>query len=116
MEKMLEMAILLDHYGRFLTPRQWEIMDYHCNHDYSLQEIAEHLKISRQGVHDGLKKAEKILLDMEEKLGLVRRYFSQKQRIKEVLHRLNHIKSMDLDKALLAQLDELEVWVQKIEF
>ena len=50
---------------------------YH-EENLSLSEIADEFGISRQGVHDALKNAEKSLLEYEEKLGLIRRFIERK--------------------------------------
>jgi predicted DNA-binding protein YlxM (UPF0122 family) len=88
------MILLFDYYGEALTPRQRECFDQHYNDDLSLAEIAEHLGISRQGVRDNIVRAEKALLDMEEKSGLLaRRTENQKtaQRLLEIAAELNEI-------------------------
>ena len=43
-------------------------------HGYSQEEVAERIGVSRQAVHDALRKAEKTLTDMEGKLRLVEKY------------------------------------------
>ena len=43
-------------------------------HGYSQEEVAERIGVSRQAVHDALRKAEKTLTDMEGKLRLVKKY------------------------------------------
>lgn len=73
MERNIELSCLLDCYGAFLTDRQRKLLDLHVNEDFSLGEIADGEGISRQGVHDALRRAEQQLLEMEEKLGLYRR-------------------------------------------
>ncbi len=70
-EKLIEMCLLLDVYGKLLTQKQHDLMDFYYNEDLSLGEIAENLGISRQGVRDGLVHAEEALRDYEEKLMLV---------------------------------------------
>ena len=50
-----------------------------------MQEISEELGVSRQGVHEALKKAEKSLQGFEEKLGLVARFRSQEQVLQNAL-------------------------------
>ncbi len=70
-EKLIEMCLLLDVYGKLLTPKQHDLMDFYYNEDLSLGEIAENLGISRQGVRDGLVHAEEALRGYEEKLGLM---------------------------------------------
>ena len=44
------------------------------NEDLSLAEIAQEIGISRQGVHETIKKTEEELLFYEEKLGLAKRF------------------------------------------
>lgn len=72
--KPFEMCLLFDFYGDMLTEKQKELFDLYYNEDLSLSEISEHAGITRQGVRDGIVRAEHILREMEEKLGLVSRY------------------------------------------
>lgn len=74
MAKDLKISYLLDFYGEMLTAPQREMVEAYHNEDLSLGEIAEERNISRQGVRDAVKRAEQQLLEMEEKLGLVRRF------------------------------------------
>ena len=81
MQNKLELSLLIDYYGAFLTDNQCEMLKLNCEEDFSLAEIAEQKGISRQGVRDALQRGEKILLEMEEKLGLAardRRSFRQR--------------------------------------
>jgi hypothetical protein len=70
MEKNLHVGVLLDLYGRLLTERQYEMMNMYYGDDLSLSEIAEQYKISRQGVHDAVKRGEETLEHYDEILGL----------------------------------------------
>ena len=74
MAKNLELALLLDFYGEMLTEKQRDMVDYYYNEDLSLSEIAENEGITRQGVRDSIKRAESQMLEMEERLGLARRF------------------------------------------
>lgn len=74
MAKNLEIAYLLDFYGDLLTEKQRDAVEYYYNDDLSLSEIADNLGISRQGVRDSIKRAEAILFNMEETLGLAKRF------------------------------------------
>lgn len=74
MPKDLRISILLDFYGEILTGTQRETVDAYYNQDMSLSEIAGDRGISRQGVRDAIKRAEQLLIEMEEKLGLVKRF------------------------------------------
>ena len=69
-----ELAMLLDFYGPLLTEKQGEMMRLRVEEDLSLSVIAESFGVSRQAVHDALRKAEKTLTDMEGKLRLVKKY------------------------------------------
>lgn len=72
--KNMEVALLLDFYGDMLTEKQRDVMELYYNHDLSLAEIAENDGITRQGVRDSIKRAETQLLDMEDRLGLNKRF------------------------------------------
>ena len=61
---------LLDTYGLFLTERQRLVLSRHLDEDLSLQEIAEQEGISRQGVHDAIRRGEQQLLSFEAGLHL----------------------------------------------
>ena len=73
MDKLLEIVSLLDCYGELLTEKQRNVMELYYSEDLSLSEIAEHEKITRQGVHDSIKRSEQYLFEMEQKLGFVAR-------------------------------------------
>jgi predicted DNA-binding protein YlxM (UPF0122 family) len=87
-EDIYEMSVLLDFYGQLLTPRQYDIMDLYYNSDLSLGEIAENLGISRQGVHDSIRKAKLALESYEERLGLVERFKVQEVNAEKALKSL----------------------------
>ena len=72
-EKNLQLAELIDTYAELLTDRQQRLLDLYYNQDLSLGEIAEDVGISRQGVRDSIKKAERELAFFDEKLHLVAR-------------------------------------------
>ena len=74
MAKDLKISFLLDFYGEMLTQKQREVIEYYYNDDLSLAEIADNEGITRQGVRDSIKRAEAQLLEMEERLGLARRF------------------------------------------
>ncbi len=74
MSKNLEISLLLDFYGDMLTEKQRDMVDYYYNDDLSLAEIAENEGITRQGVRDSIKRAEAQMLEMEERLGLTKRF------------------------------------------
>jgi len=67
--KNLEISLLFDTYGEYLSDKQREVFDFYYNEDFSLSEIAEHTGMTRQGVRDWIKRTEQQLIELEEKLG-----------------------------------------------
>ncbi|MBO8137724.1 MAG: putative DNA-binding protein [Desulfotomaculum sp.] len=88
MEKVIKITLLYDFYGQLLTERQQRFIELYYGHDFSLGEIAEEYKVTRQAVHDTLKRAEKILNDYEEKLGLLKKFMAERKKINEALELL----------------------------
>ena len=84
MNKILEQALLYDFYGELLTPHQKEIYEQFVLEDLSLSEIAEGAGISRQGVHDLVKRCQRSLEGYEAKLHLVERFLSVKEKGGEI--------------------------------
>lgn len=85
MEKIFEQGLLYDFYGELLTEHQQSIYEEAVFNDMSLSEIAEDAGISRQGVHDLIKRCDKILLDYESRLHLVERFEQAKGKISEIV-------------------------------
>lgn len=73
MMKDLRFVLLLDCYGSLLTERQYALLDGYYNEDLSLAELAEPLSISRQAVHDSIRRGEKQLEAYEEQMGIAAR-------------------------------------------
>lgn len=84
MAKDLRISYLLDFYGELLTETQREAVDAYYNQDMSLSEIAADRDISRQGVRDAIKRAEQQLTEMEERLGLCRRFEDMQKKLEAV--------------------------------
>lgn len=81
MNKFLKQALLYDFYGELLTEHQKDVYEQVVLEDYSLSEIAQMKGISRQGVHDLVKRCQKILEGYEAKLHLVEKFLSVKEKI-----------------------------------
>ena len=84
MEKIVERNMLYDFYGELLTPHQQEIYESIIFQDLSLSEVAEIHGISRQGVHDLVRRCQKALEEYEEKLRLVERFLSIKEKVGKI--------------------------------
>ena len=63
--------------------------------DYTLSEIAESLSVTRQAVHDMLRRSEELLSFYEERLGLLRRFSSQTAELGAVYDALRELPSSD---------------------
>ena len=74
MDNIAKKNLLYDFYGELLTEHQRQIYEDAVYNDCSLSELAEEYGISRQGVHDLLRRCDKILEDYESKLQLVERF------------------------------------------
>ena len=84
MEKIVERNMLYDFYGELLTPHQQEIYESIIFQDLSLSEVAEIHGISRQGVHDLVRRCDKLLEGYENKLHLVERFVTLKSSVSEL--------------------------------
>ena len=84
MEKIVEIAVLFDYYGKLLSEKQYNVVDQHCNEDLSLKEIAELNGISKQGISDILSRAEKKLRFYEGELKLISKFDKINSSLKEI--------------------------------
>lgn len=85
MEKIFEQALLYDFYGELLTPHQRNLYEDAVYNDMSLGEIAQEYGISRQGVHDLIRRCDKILQEYEDKLHLVGKFTQAKEKVGEIV-------------------------------
>jgi predicted DNA-binding protein YlxM (UPF0122 family) len=116
-DKIVQIALLFDFYGQLLTEKQMEIVDMYYNNDLSLGEISEQQGISRQGVYDTLKRAEKTLYGYEEKLGLLDRFLKQKESMNKIIEMLDELLNKDeFDKQdIKEKLDGIKEYVEHYE-
>ena len=74
MEEFLQQTLLYDFYGELLTEHQRKVYEEVVLNDLSYSEAAEMFGVSRQGVHELVKRCNKILSEYESKLHLVERF------------------------------------------
>ena len=84
MDDIARKNLLYDFYGELLTEHQRLIYEDAVCNDYSLSELAEEYRISRQGVHDLLKRCDRILEDYEQRLNLVEKFEKLRRLAKEI--------------------------------
>jgi hypothetical protein len=97
MDKYSRAGILVDIYGGLLTERQSEALSLYLSEDCSLSEISEKLSVSRQAVHDIIKRSMNQLEEYESKLKLYERSLSNRETEKQIAECL---KENDIKKAL----------------
>ena len=84
MAKDYRISVLLGFYGDVLTDKPRDMIEFYYDDDLSLAEIAQNEGITRQGVRDNIKRGEAVLLDMEERLGLVKRFEDMKKDLESI--------------------------------
>ena len=84
MEKFVEQTLLYDFYGELLTEHQRSVYEDVVLNDYSCTEVAQERGISRQGVHDLIRRCDLILEDYEEKLHLVEKFLKIREKVEEI--------------------------------
>ena len=84
MEKIVEQTLLFDFYGELLTEHEKIIYEDVVFGDLSFTEAAEARSISRQGVHDMIKRCNKILAEYEDKLHLVEKFQVIKGKVEDI--------------------------------
>ncbi len=116
MEDILEITLLFDFYSSLLTEKQRDIFDMYYNLDFSLQEIADELSISRQTVFDTIKRSKANLYSFEEKLQLVNRHQKIKKDISTSLENIKDVLSnLDITTHSYDKLLETKKILQNIE-
>lgn len=102
LENLEYKGMLYDFYGELLTQHQKKIYEDAILNDLSLSEIADEQGISRQGVHDLIKRCDKILAGYENKLHLVEKF----SRIKLNIQQINRLTDNEQIKRLSNEIIE----------
>ncbi len=98
----MEQGLLYDFYGTLLTEHQRRIYEDVVLNDMSLSEIAEIAGISRQGVHDLIRRCDRALEEYENKLHLMERF----SRISKKLERIGQIAQQEEIRRLADEIRE----------
>lgn len=102
--KMTRIAWLFGFYGPLLTEKQRNLVELYYHHDYSLAEIASLVGVSRQAVHDLLKRAENSLEEYEAALKLLSKHLRQKEMVQKIQERLSE---SDVEQELVEEISNL---------
>ncbi|MDD6351214.1 MAG: sigma factor-like helix-turn-helix DNA-binding protein [Lachnospiraceae bacterium] len=74
MEDKIRQGDLYDFYGMLLNPHQREVFEDYVLNDLSLGEIAENNGVSRQGVHDLIRRCTRQMEEYESKMQLIHKF------------------------------------------
>ena len=105
MDSHTRMCMLLDFYGQMLSDRARETLELYFAEDMSLSEIADDTGVSRQAVHERVRRAQSTLEALEAKLGLASRFGRHRQWASEALTALD-ADDRDTARQILLQLAE----------
>ncbi|WP_455618660.1 YlxM family DNA-binding protein [Eisenbergiella sp.] len=104
MEKIVEQGLLYDFYGELLNEHQRRIYEDAVLNDMSLSEIAQEAGISRQGVHDLIKRCDKTLEDYESRLHLMEKFRNIAEKLEEIKQLAPDEKIRNLADEILAEM------------
>lgn len=108
LQERVALSMLYDFYGALLKENQQQMFEAYILEDYSITEIAAEMGITRQGVHDAIKRTTKQLREYEQKLGLVKRFQEQREMIKQLHDRLREMNISDDDAKWKQIFDTLQ--------
>ena len=106
MEEKVAQAYLYDFYGELLNEHQRRIYEDFVFADLSLGEIAEQQGISRQGVHDMIRRCTRTLEGYEEKLHLIGKFRQAKQKAERIRALAGEFRT-SRDDALIAEIGRI---------
>jgi predicted DNA-binding protein YlxM (UPF0122 family) len=108
LDAIAEISILYDFYGSLLPPKQREIFRLYYEDNLSLGEIAEEYGLTRQGIHETVKRGEKKLRDFEKRLGLIRKFNQEKQTVDKLKRDIDQlIQKRKEDVQLILKLEQI---------
>ncbi|MDD2418012.1 MAG: YlxM family DNA-binding protein [Oscillospiraceae bacterium] len=114
MAKNMEISLLFDFYGDMLTEKQGNMIEFYYNDDLSLAEIAENEGITRQGVRDSIKRAESQLLEMEDRLGLAKRFHEMKNGFESIKVAARDIQEFNARYGFSKDIEERAVCILEV--
>ncbi len=113
MESIVKQSLLYDFYGELLTEHQRAVYEDAVFNDMSLGEIAQERGISRQGVHDLIKRCDRLLEGYEEKLHLISKFQKTRKMVEDICQRLQAFKETK-DESLIAQIEQISVDIMEL--
>lgn len=114
-DEIAKASLLYDFYGALLTEKQRQVMALYHEENLSLSEIANEFGISRQAVHDTLKKAEQALEDYDNKLNLIDKLVRTEEVIAEIDRQIEEIASETKDSQMVERLGKIKSIIDSLE-
>ena len=115
MEEIVQLSLLFDFYGEMLGDHKKKIFEDYVLNDYSLAEIADEEGISRQGVHDIVKRCTKQLNEYETTLHLVEKFQKMKKTLTEASELLNiDIKEANFESSLYIDIKKAQQLLHQV--
>ena len=84
MDQVLKQSLLYDFYGELLTEHQRSVYEEVVQNDLSYSEAAEMFGVSRQGIHELVKRCNRILEEYESRLHLVERFLNIRANVQQI--------------------------------
>ena len=92
-EDKVRAGILYDYYGELLSESKKIIFEDYMFNDLSLSEIAEDQGVTRQAVHDSIKRTIKALEDYDAKLGLIKKTLDISERVQMITEKIDALET-----------------------
>jgi predicted DNA-binding protein YlxM (UPF0122 family) len=113
-DEITKASLLYDFYGALLTKKQRQVMALYHEENLSLSEIAQEFGISRQAVHDTLKKAEQALEDYESKLNLIDKLLKTDRAIALIEEEIAGIEAVSKEKDTVDGLKRIKRIIEEL--
>ncbi len=115
LDEIVKINILYDFYGELLPIKQREILRLYYEENLSLGEIGAEYGLSRQGIHETIKRAENKLLGFEEKLKLWQKHNNCEEILRNQKAKFRELQDKDASAEEFHDffnkwLDEMEVF------
>lgn len=104
LDKIVELSMLYDFYGALLKEQKRQVFEDYILNDLSLSEIAEERGISRQAVHDTVKRCSRELSEYEDKLRLIEKF----EVIKGKVHEIHKTATLITGESCLEDITKIE--------
>ena len=103
-ERFVHLNRLYSIYKDVLTDKQKEILSLLLEEDYSLGEVSDEIGISRQAVHDTIKRTEKAFQFYEDTIGMFRYEEKVSSKVERLLQLVQSSKALSTELKLQTEM------------